>query len=340
MTIASHNFFFLDNGFGWELELKQCLPPKKVHPNRNPILIIPGYGMNNFIFGFHPHGLSMEEYLRNHGFEVWSINLRGQGGSKKKTGDNNYGLHDLAMIDLKTAVEFVAQNSKSKTGKVDLIGCSLGGTLSFIYSALCQDNKTGSIVAIGSPLRWEEVHWLLRILFFFPELVGKIKISNTKEALNWLYPLLVRSPLLKLYLHKEIVDLRWKDMLLETVENPNSNLNMQIAAWMKKKDLFLDGINVTKEFKKFKNPLMCVVANGDGIVPALTALSAHEIASSKIKETLVVGDDKLRFAHADLFISQHSHERVFKPLAEWLIKVGRKKSVPSKKGKLRVVSTR
>jgi len=320
MTFAKHKIHFIDNGAGWKLELKSCAPPKKIKARRNPILIIPGYGMNNFIFGFHPHGLSMEEYLVKKGFEVFSINLRGQGASNNESGKHEYGLADLALTDLKVTIDYITRHALSKTGKVDLIGCSLGGTLSFIYTALQKNHKAGAIVAMGSPLKWEEAHWLLRSVLFFPRLVGAIKISQTRQFVQWLYPLLVRSPLLKIYLHKEIVDLRWKDQLMKTIEDPNSQLNMEMAVWIKKKDLVIKGKNITHEFRKFKNPLLCVVANGDGVVPALTALSANEVASSKIKDTLVVGDENFHLAHADLFISKFSHEKVFSPLASWLAK--------------------
>ncbi len=323
MSLAHHKTHYIPNGEGWLLELKQCRPPTKIHRRRNPILIIPGYGMNSFIFGFHPRGLSMEDYFRERGFEVWTVNLRAQGGSKREGGSTHYGLLDLATIDLDSAVEFAAKNSTSRTGRVDLIGCSLGGTLSFIYAALVPDNRTGALVAIGAPLRWEKVHPLVRIAFSSPTLVGLIPMRGTRCLLKKLAPLLIESPLLKIYLHKEMVDLRRKDLFFETVENPNRHLNRELARWIQEKDLILEGKNVTDAFRKIKNPLLCVLANADGIVPPLTALSAEEIAGSKIKETLVVGDDKLRFAHADLFVANHCHEMVFQPIANWLLKVNK-----------------
>ncbi len=326
MTFTEHTYHYVDNKAGWKLELKQCRPPKKPAVRRNPVAIIPGYGMNSFIFGFHPRGLSMEDYLTEHGFEVWSLNLRGQGGSRAEGGHRRFGLRELAIDDLGTALHHITRHSRSRTGQVDLIGCSLGGTLAFIHAALVPKgphNKIGSIVAMGAPLRWEAVHPILRILFFSPALIGLIPVPRTRLILRLLAPFFLDSPLLKLYLHKEIVDLKNKDVLLETVEDPNRFVNREIAEWIKNKDLVVDRKNVTHEFRKSKNPLLCVVANSDGIVPPMTALSAEETSGAKIKETLVVGTDRLRFAHADLFISNHSHEMVFKPTAEWLLKVGR-----------------
>ena len=53
MTFTEHAFHYVDNKAGWKLELKQCRPPRKTNVRRNPVAMIPGYGMNSFIFGFH-----------------------------------------------------------------------------------------------------------------------------------------------------------------------------------------------------------------------------------------------------------------------------------------------
>ncbi len=320
MSLAQHQIHYVSNRDGWRLELKQCRLPTKVNKKRRPLMIIPGYGMNAFIFGFHPRGLSLEEYLTQKGFEVWSVNFRNQGGSIRENGSRRYGMKELALTDLGSAAEFIVSTAKSETGKVDLIGCSLGGTLAYIYTALGPRRRTGSIVAIGAPLRWEEVHPFMRLVTLSPSLAGIVPFVSTKGLLKTFSPVISRLSLLKLYLHPEMVDLRHAKILLETVENPNRFLNRELSEWVHTKDLHLNGKNLTREFRRVKNPLLCVLANADGIVPPLTALSAHEVASSRVKETLVIGTDKLRFAHADLFVSNHCHEMVFRPISEWLLR--------------------
>lgn len=318
MSQPRHKVHYVDNGDGWMLELKQHRLPKKLNPKRRPILIVPGYGMNSFIFSYHPSGLSMESYFTREGFEVWSVNLRGQGGARWRGGRRLFGFHELGAVDLKVAVDFVAAKSHSTTKRVDLIGCSLGGTLAFIYTSLHKKHKAGAVVAVGSPLRWEQVHPLARLVYLSPRLVGKIPVIGMKRLVRKAFPHIVGHPLIKLYLHPEMVDLDDIDQLLKTVENPNRQLNREIGEWIHTKDLWIKGHNITEAFRHFKGPLLCVLANADGIVPPLTALSPLEVAASPVKETLVVGTDRLHFAHADLFISRYSHDRVFQPVAEWL----------------------
>ncbi|QQR81860.1 MAG: alpha/beta fold hydrolase [Deltaproteobacteria bacterium] len=321
MSLAHHTNHLVSNGDSWQLEVKQCRPPKPLK-KRNPVLIVPGYGMNSFIFGYHPRGLSFEEYLTQHGFEVWSANLRCQGGSLSENPqrEEENSFKKLAAIDLPAVLEFVSKNSRSETGLVDVIGCSLGGTIAYTYLALTTHSLVGSLVTMGAPLRWEEVHTLMKILFASPKIAGMIPIVGTRSLARLLFPLISKTSLMNIYLHKEIVDLSHQNILMETIENPNRFLNREIAEWIQHKDLVVEGKNITQALKKVKNPLLCVLANADGIVPPMTALSAHEVIGSKVKDTLVVGTDELRFAHADLFISDYSHEMVFKPIAEWLQK--------------------
>lgn len=319
MPITKHKLHYVDNGAGWALELKQCDPPKHVVKKRRPVVIVPGYGMNSFIFGYHPQGLSMEDYFTKHGLEVWSLNLRNQGGSRWEGGSWEYSLKDLGAVDLKAALQFIANESRSEAGKVDVIGCSLGGTIAFIHAACVPRNHLGSIVAIGSPLRWEQVHPIMRLGFAIPAIAGLIPVNGAKDLLRVLKPFVINSPLLKLYLHKDIVDLSDSDTLLKTVEDPSRFINKEIAQWIRSKDLIFNGINLTEEFHKVTNPLLCVIANSDGIVPPMTAMSPLEVAASKVKDTLVVGTEEFHFAHADLFISNHSQKMVFKPIADWLL---------------------
>ena len=44
----------IHNGDGWWLSLRRTFHSEKLDPDKDPLLIIPGYGMNSFIFGFPP----------------------------------------------------------------------------------------------------------------------------------------------------------------------------------------------------------------------------------------------------------------------------------------------
>ena len=57
--------FLVDNRAGWRLALTRYRETRE--PKGRPVLIVPGYGMNSFIFSFHPNGPSMVECLAARG---------------------------------------------------------------------------------------------------------------------------------------------------------------------------------------------------------------------------------------------------------------------------------
>jgi len=312
---------FVHNRDGWLLGLKQTYAPKALDRSRRPVVIVPGYGMNAFIFGFHPRGKSMEAYWADKGFEVWSLNLRAQGDSKRVGGKTRYGLYDASVTDLGAALAFIARHTETKAGRIDAVGCSLGGTYLYAHLALRpEQNILGSVVTIGAPLRWVEINPVFKAAFGSPRIAGMLTIRRVRPFARVAMPLLTRVPkLLEVYLHPEIVDTSRMKEIIRTVENPNRTLNRQIAEWVRRGDLVIRGVNVTESIAKATNPLLVVLANADGIVPEATALSAYDKMGSSVKDILCVGRKEIPVAHADLFVSDIAQEWVFEPLAQWLI---------------------
>jgi hypothetical protein len=132
----------------------------------------------------------------------------------------------------------------------------------------------------------------------------------------------VRVPsLLHIYMHPEMVDLSDIDAVVATVEDPNRRLNREIAEWIGTVDLTIDGTNITEAFSGDTRPILCVVANADGIVPPATAMYPREISGSTTRDVLWVGTDKKRYAHADLYLADTTQLDFFAPLGEWLLKL-------------------
>ncbi len=307
------------NGDGWMLSLRRTVDPEKLDSERHPLLIIPGYGMNSFIFGFHPRGTSMEAVLASHGFEVWSVDLRGQGRSRSVGGSLRYHLEDLVLYDVAAAVRFVVGTTKTRAKDLDLIGCSLGATMMFAH-VVCQKEHHGRrLVNMGGPVRWVQVHPLLRVAFASPRVVEALPFRGTRHLARVALPALRRVPwLLSLYLHPSHIDMSRAGELSRTVENPNRHINADIARWMNLRDPMIGGRNIAEELKNIRLPLLTMVANADGIVPRATTLWPHETIGSPQKKVVEVGTDDEPMAHADMFIHDRAPERVFNPLGDWL----------------------
>jgi pimeloyl-ACP methyl ester carboxylesterase len=316
----------IPNDDGWELSLFQTHEPRAFDPALPPVMIVPGYGMNSFIFSYHPSGPSLEGYLARRGFEVWRVDLRAQGGSRpfgvgrKGLGLDDFRLYDLAMTDLDVAIEAALDRTRSRVAKVSVIGASLGGTILFTHVVLKRDHRVGRMVSIGSPLRWVRVHPVLRAAFVSPTLVGLVRLRGTRKLAEKLLPELVRRApwALSVYMNPAITDVSAAREMVRTVEDPNRFINREIAAWMRDRDLVVGGVNVAEGLRRLNVPLMVVVAKQDGIVPRETAAFPYEAIGSSEKRLVEVGSREAAMAHADMFVSKHAEESVFVPVAEWL----------------------
>ncbi len=315
--------YVINNNDGWELSAEKLVNTRKFDKSLSPALFIPGYGMNSFIFNYHPNGKSLAQYVSDRGFEVWMINFRQMGKSRcyDEKREENYSLLDIARYDLASTVSFVKENTSSIRKDIHFLSCSLGASIGFIYFAFFGDNNIRSFTNLGGPLRWVRIHPFIRAAFISSTIMKNIRFRNSRELAKRFLPLISRTPLLSIYLHSEHIDMSKVSEFTQTVEDPNRFINAEISQWMKDRDLSYEGKNITEEFRKFKKPLLCLIANADGIVPPETVRFPLSIASSPVKDELIVGNEKIRFAHADLYISRYAQKMFFEPFSDWLYKI-------------------
>ncbi|MBA2664430.1 MAG: alpha/beta fold hydrolase [Bradymonadaceae bacterium] len=314
--------FHTPNAAGWNLEIRRFSDPARLDKSRRPIVMIPGYCMNTFILSYHPAGTSMVHYLVEHGFEVWTANLRGQGGSRRIQGPRKYGFRELALVDFPRVRDFVLANTATEAKIFDAVGCSLGATVLFAYLGHNpEQHGIGSLVTVGGPLRWNRVHPLVRALLSSPSLAGSVPVFGTRQLARAVLPALQKAPfLLSLYMNPKLVDLSAADELVKTIDDPSSHLTRQIAHWVRNRDLVVGGLNITHALHPVQTPTMVILANQDGIVPPEAALSVFDHIGSTDNEILRVGTPEVPYAHADMFISKDADKNVFEPMANWLVR--------------------
>jgi len=310
--------YSVDNGAGWRISLKR-VPPSTPSAKR-PALIVPGYGMNSFIFGFHPRGLSLEGYLASRGIEVWSVDLRAQGHSVNTGGTDRYDLADMTD-DVEVAVKHVLAHTKTGATQVDLVGCSLGAALMFGYIARQPDAPARCLINVGGLVTWVKIHPALRAAFYFPRVIGALRIRHTRQLAAFALPTLARyaPKILSVYMNTSSTDTSQGSTMVQTVEDPNPHVNRNIAHWIAERELTMRGINVSRALPNMHHPFLCIVANDDGIVPPETARAPYDAIGSDDKELLAVGDPTFPMAHADLFLSTGCQEKVFAKLANFLL---------------------
>lgn len=307
----------VDNHDGWVLELRRYA--RRPDPTLRPLVMFPGYAMNTFVLGWHPSGPSMVDYLVDDGFEVWTANLRGQGGSRRKSAaSRRYGLRELSLVDLPAALAFV----RTETARpcVDAIGCSLGATMIYAYLAHhLDDHGVGAVVAVGGPLRWGRVHPAMRVVFASGRLAGAVPVVGVRTIARRFLPLVKHVPgLLSIYMNADDVDLSAADQLVNTVDDPVPYINRQVARWVRQKDLVVAGVNTTTALRGLRLPILSIYANADGVVPPDAACSVADVVGGDLVTTLQAGNEAHWFAHADMFVNPRAAEWVFEPMRSWL----------------------
>ena len=313
--------FFQPVSGNWRLDVRRHDNPNRRDPSLKPLVMIPGYAMNAFILGYHPTSRSMIDYLVDQGFEIWTANLRGQGDAIRRSGREDFGFRELSNVDIPAVRDFVLRETDSDRDQIDIVGCSLGATVVYAYLAQhIDDHQTGSVVAIGGPLRWEKVHPALRLVFASPSLAAALPTKGTRFLARLAIPVVKRlPPIASIYMNVHQIDLENADELVKTVDDPNAYLNRQIAHWIREVDLKVGGVNITEAMADIHTPVLCVLANRDGIVPPESALSIRDAIGTDDIEVMNVGDATHWFAHADLFISEDAERKVFVPLGNWLL---------------------
>lgn len=312
--------FLVDNRAGWRLAVTRHHTTRE--PRGRPVLIVPGYGMNSFIFSFHPTGPSMVEYLASRGLEVWTVDLRGQGRSIRARGNHRYGMGDLAVDDIGATIRHVLANTITGSDKLDLVGCSLGTALSFAHVAVVKDAPVHAIVSMAGLVTWREAHPIVRFAFGSRRAAGLIRMKNTRRLARLALPVLSKMApsLLSVYLNERSTDLSQVARMVQTVEDPHPVINREIAEWIRRRDLVIRGVNVSARLREMNHPFFCVVANDDGIVLPATSRHTFDAIGSTHKDILFVGDADMPIAHADLFLCRGAQPRIFAPVADFLIR--------------------
>lgn len=303
---------------GWTLTLHRGISTTPPAAPGRPVVFVPGYGMNGYIFRYHPSAPSFMEALLEAGLDPWSVDLRGSSTSQRSArGPRGVRLADQAFVDLPVVLDHVCRTTGFE--QVDAIGCSLGGSLLYAYGAGLPSHRLRRLVTMGTPLRWTPSAMTRAVTLLGPT-VGRIPMVGTRRLSRFALPIaanLVPSAL-SIYLNPRITRTRPAHLLTRTVEDPIGDINREVARWMRAGDLVLDGMDVTRALGSFRAPLLVIVGSGDGICPRDAALAALEHTGGPVESLEIHHPDGEPVGHADLFISDIAPSTVFPEVARWL----------------------
>lgn len=110
-----------------------------------PVIICHGVGSHGRFFYLHP-SVNLPEYLKEQGFDIFVVDLRGVGLSE---GGFDFSFEDYIEYDVPAIVDFVLK--KTGKSKVHWVGHSMGGMVMYGYLARFGGDKIKTFTAVESP---------------------------------------------------------------------------------------------------------------------------------------------------------------------------------------------
>jgi pimeloyl-ACP methyl ester carboxylesterase len=114
---------------------------------RGVVLLVHGFGQNRYTW--HIRGRSFSTFLAAEGFDVWNVDLRGHGRSRRFSDAWAGAMDDYVRDDMPACVEEALLHTGDT--RVFFIGHSMGGIIGYCAAASSLRGRLRGLVTIGSP---------------------------------------------------------------------------------------------------------------------------------------------------------------------------------------------
>jgi pimeloyl-ACP methyl ester carboxylesterase len=310
---------------GWRIGLYRY--PATPQRYETPVLLCHGLGANRFNFDLGPE-VSLARHLQKEGFDVWSIDLRGRGASRKNTREDtrSYVPHvfdDYVRHDAVAAIGHVL--GQTQASQVHWIGHSMGG---LVLYAVLQGEGAESIasgVTIASPGTFARtpriplVYLLSHALRFLPRIHLSFLAAGSAALVAR-----IRLPWEELFLNRNNVEASVMDRALcYLVSDISGGEISQILDWMKSREFrTYDGRHSYEEcLRNVRQPLFLIAGAKDLLVPPKSVEAAYDRIASDRKDLFILGREQGQeedYGHGDLLIGKNCSREVFPRIVQWL----------------------
>lgn len=321
----------------------------------DPILFVHGLGANHRNMALNEEN-GLVQYLVEHGYDCWAIDLRGRGESDIPSG--SWSFDDYAQKDLPSAVDYVLDQTDSK--RLHWIGHSMGGMLFYaVAGALEKQSKVASAVTLASPFGMQEpllVNRLALRLNRFAKILRtipmpkflKFRIKNIPSYLKNFDVPIHRLPqayfvrwvgfvliLFKRWLPQDLIlaymnpdqvdDSVIREGVNEVVEKMSFRELVQFADWVLN-DRWTDEdqtIDYAEGVPELDVPILMMGGAEDRMTPAHHLKWGFNAMKTDDKKFVLAGKDsgfEHDYAHVDLIMGNRAREEIFPIILDWLKK--------------------
>jgi pimeloyl-ACP methyl ester carboxylesterase len=307
---------------GWELALYH----RAARPRRfaEPVLLAHGLAANHLSFDLDPPH-SIAQHLADAGFDVYSIEWRGTGGSSRPPpGRRRYDFCVDHHIRLDAAA-FIAQAlAHSGAARAFWLGHSLGGLVGYGAAQEPHGAQLAGVLALGSP-----------VFFRHDPVVGAaVKLG---PLLAWPFPLWGRTLSLGIAPWLGWVALPYTDVvvnprnitgrlqrqaLAHVINGVGRSMLLQLRDWSRH-DAFRsrDGVDYRAGLTNLRLPVLVMAGARDRLATADSARAQFEQVGSPDKTLVVFGrehGDREDYGHGDLLFGERAPDEVYPLIRRWL----------------------
>jgi polyhydroxyalkanoate synthase len=287
------------------------------------VLLVHGFGQNRYTW--HTSRRSFSNYLANQGYDVFNLDLRGRGRSKRFGALHDTGLDDYIREDVPAAIRSAIRVSGHK--QVFLIGHSMGGLISYCVAGSVMREQVAAVISIGSPYRFGAGSLYLRWgapLFYAARLTGVFDADPSiplrflsAHMRKWMG--LWDSPLVPLPLRPWLPGSIEPDILEENLAAAFEHTRMGIAlgivsmgaeAALKSHDGLIDyGL----AFELADKPLLVIAGTHDSLAPPQSVRPVYDRSRSSDKTYR-----EFPMGHIDMVIGRDAPFTVWPLIRTWL----------------------
>ncbi len=294
---------------------------RKERSHGEPVLLVHGLNANQNNFTA-PADNCLADYLSEHGYDCWTVDLRGTRSSRPPVaqGRETVTVEDFVWRDLPAVIAHIQKATGS--AKIHYVGHSLGGFLLYAYVQAFGADKIASGTALGAPTKFSDVtsvvpKFLVRMALRCPY-AGEMlrcglpfaKLAGTGISAFPINPNNIAPGM-------GLAD------LYPIIEDPAPLVHAQVFSWADRGEITLrqDSLNVTQGYAAMKFPLLAIYGPADPFVRPEAGKAFFESIKNEDKKMIVCSRENgcsEDYNHCDLSFGREGTREVFEPIGQWI----------------------